>query len=88
MGALVLYRSSRLPHTQVLNLIWVLKKTAQNKLIGDALFPQPSIICLSEISSKQNPLQVPQGGPYGWSCPFPEPSLHVSQIPHKISPNK
>ena len=31
-------------------------------------------------------LQVPQQGPYGESCPFSRPFLHVSQIPYKNSP--
>jgi len=36
-----------------------------------------------------NPIQFPQQGLYGESCPFTGPSLHTSQIPYKkISLNK
>jgi hypothetical protein len=36
-----------------------LKKKAQINLIKDALFPEPSLICVSKIW-KMNPPQVPQ----------------------------
>jgi len=34
------------------------------------------------------PLQVPQQGPYGESCPFTRLFFNISLIPHKISLNK
>jgi len=38
------------------------------------LFSEPTFICLS-TSLVNEPLQVPQWGPYGERCPFPEPSF-------------
>ena len=33
-----------------------------------------------------NPFRVPQQGPYGESCPFTGPFVHISEIPHKNFP--
>ena len=42
---------------------------------------------LSQIPVNE-PLQIPQQGPYGDSSPFTMPSLHIFQIPYKIPLNK
>jgi len=41
----------------------------------DALFSGPSCTYLSNALVKEPPSRFPQQGPYGESCPFPEPSF-------------
>jgi len=53
--------------------------------IERAPFPKPSFIRLFRVCRKNNPLQVPQWGPYGEGCPSPEPSFTcLSDSPVKV----
>lgn len=54
----------------------------------DAPFPKPTFICPSRVRSKRNPLQVPERGHYGESCPFTESSFMSLGFPHISSPDK
>ena len=39
---------------------------------------QNSLLLSPKVPGKWTPFQVPQWGPYGEGCPFPESSFHVS----------
>jgi hypothetical protein len=47
--------------------------------------PDMNFLFLSIVPVNE-PLQVPQQGPYGERGPFTEPLLHIPQIPHKKFP--
>ena len=45
--------------------------------------PDMRSLFLSKVPVNE-PLQIPQRGPYGESCPLTRPFLHIYQIPYKI----
>jgi len=59
-----------------------------HKIMRDAPFPEPSCICLSKSPSKPRPSRFPNRGPMERVARLHDLILHVSQFPHKHSPNK
>ena len=87
MGAMVLHCSSRLlPHSAP-HKIWIQKtKRAQIKLIkliSDSPFPEPSVICLSNVSINEPPPGSPKTAHMETVSLFQSLLFSVSRIPHK-----
>ena len=74
-----------LTRTQNVDWVFLLSTTENNKSCS---FSRALVYLSLKSPSKRTPFRFPNRGPYGDSCPFTEPSSHISQIPHKNSRNK
>jgi hypothetical protein len=84
---MVLHSNSRLPPDSAPNTIWI-QKRAQiklKKLISDAPFPEPSLICPSKVPVNEPPPGSPEGGHMERVARFQNLLFNVSRIPHKSS---